>query len=515
MSQECLRVEHIQKAYTEGFVAIKDASLTVKQGEIHGLLGENGAGKSTFVKIISGLLPRDGGTFELCGVPVSPSSQEEAAQLGIIKLQKRSSLVPSLSVEENILLGRQKNTLAPLDRKQMRREISALLKEFSMDPAPQDLARNLTAEDALETELLKAYYAGAKLLILDEPASYFTLAQTEELFALLRKLAAKGIAILYVSNQIREMLELCENITVMEGGFTTGEYAAADMTVRRLQNRMVRQNKPEKIHKTRPQPKETVLKVRDLSIFRSEAKQAVQKVSFSVRAGEILTLIGKPDSGARELCEVISGLAPAVAGKVTVFDDDITADSVRGVRELGVSFLISSPQRVGVAPSLSIQENLLPYQYTNPAYRNHGMLDQEKLKQEAVRLVKEYDIRCGSVEENASVLSTSSAQKLLAAREFSNEPVLLVAYQPTFGTSEETAAFLEKKLLELRDEGTAILLVPTDLDEFAAIADSALVLYQGSVSAYLPKVSGKEELDPYINGEKWMTQEELEAVCFE
>ncbi len=515
MSQECLRVEHIQKAYTEGFVAIKDASLTVRQGEIHGLLGENGAGKSTFVKILSGLLGRDGGTFTLCGVPASPSSQEEAARLGIIKLQKRSGLVPSLTVEENILLGRQKNSLAPLDRAQMRREIGALLEEFAMDPAPQDLAKNLTAEDALETELLKAYYAGAKLVILDEPASYFTIAQTEELFALLRKLAAKGIAILYVSNQVREMLELCENITVMEGGVTTGEYAAADMTLRRLQNRMVRENKPEKVRWTRPQRGETVLKVRDLSIFRGEAHQAVQKVSFSVRAGEILAIIGKPDSGARELCEVIAGLTPAVAGRVTVFDDDITADSVRGARELGVSFLLSSPQRIGVAPSLSIQENLLPYQYTNPAYRNHGLLDQEKLRQEAQRLVQEYDIRCASVEENASVLSTSSAQKLLAAREFSNEPVLLVAYQPTFGTSEETAAFLEKKLLELRDEGTAILLVPTDLDEFAAIADSALVLYQGSITAYLPKVTGKEELDPYISGERRMTQEELEAVCFE
>lgn len=508
-------MEHICKAYTEGFVTIKDASLTLMQGEIHGLLGENGAGKSTFVKIISGLLAPDGGTFELMGKPVAPQSPVEAAGLGIVKLQKRSGLVPSLTVEENMLLGRQKNSFSPLDRKKMRREVGALLEEFHMDPGPGDLALHLTAEDALETEVLKAYYAGAHLIILDEPASYFSLAQTEELFTLLRRVAAKGVAILYVSNQVREMLELCDKITVMEGGVTTATLAAADTSPQQLQRRMVQENKAPKVRKTRAKPGDTVLKVRGLSTFGDAQRPVLNKVSFSVRAGEILAVVGKPDSGTRELCEVVAGLASAVAGKVLVFDDDITGDSVHGTRELGVSFLISTPQRIGVAPALSIQENLLPYQYTNPAYRSHGLLDKEKLKAEADRLIEEYDIRCADAQENAAVLSTSSAQKLLAAREFSNEPVLLVAYRPTFGTSEETAAFLEKKLIELRDEGTAILLVPTDWDEFATLADSALVLDKGQVSAYLPKVQGGEELDAYINGESRMSAEELEAVCFE
>jgi len=177
--------------------------------------------------------------------------------------------------------------------------------------------------------------------------------------------------------------------------------------------------------------------------------------------------------------------------------------------------LISNPQRTGVAPSLSIQENLLPYQYTNPQYRNHGFLDKEKLKEEADRLIKEYDIRCISGQENAGTLSTSSAQKLLAAREFSNEPVLLVAYQPTAYTGDSSAAFLKKKLIELRDEGTAILLVPTDWREFSTLADSVVVLHQGSVAAYIHGVQGNEDLNPYINGQARMSNEELEAVCFE
>ncbi len=515
MAQDRLHIEHISKAYTEGTVAIVDASLTIGAGEIHGLLGENGAGKSTFVKIISGELQRDGGTFELDGSPIAPASTTAAAALGIFRLQKQSGLVPSLTVAENILLGRQKSGFALLNRGEMNREIDKLLREFEMDPAPSDLARQLTAEDALEMEVLKAYSAGAKLIILDEPASYFSLAQTEELFGLLRKIAAKGVSILYVSNQVREMLELCKKITVMEDGVTTGCYDSDKMTAAQLQRQMVHNSRVKKPKREPGTPGDTVLKVRNLSVFRDADQPAVQQVSFSVRAGEILALVGRPDSGAKELCEAICGLSRIVTGRVSIYDDDITADRVRGVRDLGVSFLLSTPQYSGVASSLSIQENLLPYQYTNPDYRNHGLLDQEKLGQESERLIKEYDIRCQSDEENASVLSTSSTQKLLAAREFSNEPVLLVAYQPTFGTSEETAAFLEKKLLRLRDEGTAILLVPTDWNEFAAIADSVLVLHQGSVSAYFAQPVGQEKLNPYMNGELQMSSEELEAVCFE
>lgn len=515
MPQESLQLKHICKAYSEGYVAIKDASLTLRAGEIHGLLGENGAGKSTFVKIISGLLQPDGGSFCLQGRPVAPKSPAQAAELGIVKLQKRSGLVPTLTVEENILLGRSKQPFAALDRRRIRREISSLLQEFAMDPQPYDLAKDLTAEDALETEVLKAYYAGAKVIILDEPASYFTLAQTEELFTLLRKVAVHGVSILYVTNQLRELLKLCSGITVMADGITVADVPVPGTDEQELRRLMALGPQPQKAVKAAARPGDTVLKVRGLSTFRDASRPMLSNVSFSLRAGEILAVIGKPDSGAKELCEVVSGLLGAVAGKVLVYDDDITKDSVRGVRDLGVSFLISTPQRIGVAPTLSIQENLLPYQYTNPDYRRSGVLDKEKLRAEAERLVQEYDISCGSVEDNASVLSGASAQKLLAAREFSNEPVLLVAYRPTFGTGEEPAAFLEKKLIELRDEGTAILLVPTDWDEFVTLADSAIVLHEGSIVAYVDKVHGDEDLDAYINGTARMSAEEVGAVCFE
>ncbi|MDD2993413.1 MAG: ATP-binding cassette domain-containing protein [Pygmaiobacter sp.] len=515
MPQECLRIEHICKAYSEGVVAIQDACLVVQQGEIHGLLGENGAGKSTFSKIISGQIKPDSGLFELMGKPVHPQSATEAAQIGIVRLQKHSGLVPSLTVEENILLGHEKGFLRPLPRKQMRSEIAALLKEFAMDPGPADLAQHLTAEDALETEVLKAYYAGAHLIILDEPASYFSVAQTQELFALLRKVAAKGVAILYVSNQVDEMLELCDNITVLVDGITTKTVPAWAAAAQQMKHDMEHEGMAYQVSCPPAHLGDTVLKVRGLSTFRDKTHPVLNNVSFSIRSGEILALVGKPGSGIKEICEVVAGLVPAVTGQVLLYDDDILGESVRGVRDFGVSFLISNPQRTGVVPSLSIQENLLPYQYTNPEYRNHGFLDKEKLKEEADRLIKEYDIRCISGQENAGTLSTSSAQKLLAAREFSNEPVLLVAYQPTAYTGDSAAAFLKKKLIELRDEGTAILLVPTDWREFSTLADSVVVLHQGSVAACIHGVQGNEDLNPYINGQARMSNEELEAVCFE
>ncbi|MEG1932481.1 MAG: hypothetical protein RR075_05170, partial [Pygmaiobacter sp.] len=197
------------------------------------------------------------------------------------------------------------------------------------------------------------------------------------------------------------------------------------------------------------------------------------------------------------------------------YDDNVTKDGVKGTRALGVSFLIAASRRVGIAPSLSVQENLLPYQYSNPDYLKDGLLDNEKLAQEAKDLMREYHIDCEDASEPASTLSSSSQQKLVFARECSNEPVLLIAYHPTAGTSSANAAFLQQKLLELRRGGTAILLVPTDSEEYRQLADSTLVLRRGERVAYCEGRLDPEQLDAYSFGAQSMTKEEMEALCVE
>ena len=209
------------------------------------------------------------------------------------------------------------------------------------------------------------------------------------------------------------------------------------------------------------------------------------------------------------------GWGHIVGGQIAVYDDDVTKDGVQGTRALGVSFLIAASHRTGVANTLSIQENLLPYQYSNPEYLNEGLLDNDKLAQEAQHLLEEYQIDYDDVNDLASTLSSASKQKLLFARECSNEPVLLIAYRPTAGTSGANASLLRQKLLELRREGTAILLVPTDAEEYRLLADSSLVLHQGRQTACCQGKPEQELLDQYISGELCMTREEMEAMCFE
>lgn len=510
MSQIALQMEHISKAYREGFVAIKDASLTVKKGQIHGLLGENGAGKSTFVKLLSGVLPPDSGTVLLEGQPFSAPSPADAARQGVIRLQSRPDLVPSLTVAENIVLGdRDAGFLA--NRTRAVEVTEKLIRKFGIELDPNALAAHLNEEDTLETELLKAVHHGVKLLIIDEPSTHVSMGQIEYLFEMLHRLQRTGITILYITNHVEEALHVCDTITVMTDGTTGDTLDAKTAGVAQLKMLMTSGAPHRRPVKPDLELGETVLRVQDLATFHQVGQPALDDLDFTIRAGEILAVVGNADSGARQLCEAIAGLQRIVGGKIELFDEDITKDGVAGTRSLGVSFLISAPGRLGVASSLSIQENLLPYQYANPAYLHEGLLDDEKLQQLARKLVQEYDIDCGSVDDLAGTLSAASAQKLMFARECSNEPVLLIAYRPTAGTSEANAALLRRKLVQLQQEGTAVLLVPTDAEEYQQLADSTLVLHEGRASAHCTGLLALDELDAYATGRKQMTQEEMEA----
>ena len=513
MSEFALQMQHITKAYREGFVAIHDANLEVRKGEIHGLLGENGAGKSTFVKLLSGVLPPDEGVILLEDKPYAVKTPAEAAQLGVFKLQKRSDLVPSLTVAENICLGKGEGFL--FDKEQAVKTTQALINQFGIVLDPNQLAVRLNEEDALETELLKAVHQGVKLLIIDEPSSHISMAQVEYLFTMLRKLKDAGITILYVTNHEKEVMHICDRVTIMRDGTTQDPVEVAATTATELRRGITSERAIKPLLKSPFRPQDTVLKVRNLATYHTPGLTALTDINFSVREGEILAVLGNASSGTHTLCEAIAGLGHIVGGQIAVYDDDVTKDGVQGTRALGVSFLIAASHRTGVANTLSIQENLLPYQYSNPEYLNEGLLDNDKLAQEAQHLLEEYQIDYDDVNDLASTLSSASKQKLLFARECSNEPVLLIAYRPTAGTSGANASLLRQKLLELRREGTAILLVPTDAEEYRLLADSSLVLHQGRQTACCQGKPEQEILDQYISGELCMTREEMEAMCFE
>lgn len=506
-----MQLEQVTKGYREGFVTIKNASITVKQGEIRGILGENGAGKSTLVKIVSGVLPPDSGKIWLDGVEYHAQNPAQAASLGIIKLRKKPDLVPGLTVAENIVLGNSTEGVV-FNRKQAVKITEELIERFHIELDPNALAGHLNEEDTLETELLKAVHHGVKLLIIDEPSTHVSMGQIEYLFEMLRRLAENGVTVLYITNRAKEALHVCDTITVMTDG-TTGKTLDADKATEIELKALMNSNK----HFVRPDKKQhalgdEVLWVEDLATFKEPGTPALEDVDLTIRQGEVVAVVGNADSGAKELCYAIAGMMRIVGGKISLFDEDITHDGVKGTRDLGVSLLISQPRLAGVAPKLSIQENLLPSQYANPEYLHHGLIDNDKLTAKAQELICEYDIECNSVNDLASTLSAASAQKLLFARECSSEPVLLVAYRPTAGTSEENAAMLRRKLLDLRNAGTAILLVPTDPEEYRALADTTVVLHKGRVAATKQGRMTTLQMDAYSTGKEKMTTQEMEAM---
>ncbi|MCI6640906.1 MAG: ATP-binding cassette domain-containing protein [Pygmaiobacter massiliensis] len=510
MSQIALRMEHITVAYREGFVAINDAGIELEKGSIHGLLGENGAGKSTFVKLLCGVLSPDAGQIFLNEKPFSALNPADAARRGIIKLQKQSDLVPSLTVAENITLGDKQNSfwLEPEEGVEITNQLA---QQFGIELDPNAIAAHLSEEDTLETELLKAVHHKVQVLIIDEPSTHVSMGQIGYLFQMLRRLADSGITVLYVTNRPDEVVHLCDRVTVMADGTTRQTMLVSETSQAQLKMLMASGRPRLKPVRTPFKPKREVLRITDLATFREPGKPALEDLDLVVREGEIVAVMGNADSGARQLCDAIAGLLKTVGGSVRLFDENITKDGMAGTRQLGVSFLINDPNTSGIAPRLSIQENLLPNQYTNPAYLKDGLLDGEKLRRRAEKLVEEYQIKCDSVEDMASTLSQASARKLLFARECSSEPVLLVAYRPTAATSTNNAALMRRKLIALRDEGAAILLVPTDLEEYQQLADTTLVLHQGRVAAYCEGLLEPSELDAYMTTPAQPANDEMEA----
>ncbi|MEG1932480.1 MAG: ATP-binding cassette domain-containing protein, partial [Pygmaiobacter sp.] len=294
-----------------------DANLTLEKGEIHGLLGENGAGKSTFVKILSGVLPADEGTILLASQLFAPASPAQAAALGVIKLQKRSDLVPSLTVAENIVLGRATGKLV-LDRAAAIKITQKLIERFGIELDPSAVAAHLSEEDTLETELLKAVYHGVKVLIIDEPSTHISMGQIEYLFEMLHRLQRVGITVLYVTNKEKEIHRVCDRVTIMTDGTTTETLRVADTSPLQLRGLMTSGKAVVSLAKSVFHPGETVLKVRELDTYHEQGSPALDDVSFSVREGEILAVLGNAESGTHTLCEAIAGLGHIVGGKITV-----------------------------------------------------------------------------------------------------------------------------------------------------------------------------------------------------
>ena len=477
-----------------GVVANDAISLSIRPGEIHGLLGENGAGKSTLMNILYGLLTPDEGEILLDGKPVEISGPSDAITRGIGMVHQHFMLVPVFSVAENIVLGNE--TMANpvfLDVHKSVGRIRQLATQLGFEIDPDAKVGDLSVGIQQRIEILKALYRGAKILILDEPTAVLTPQETVEIFQVLRRLADEGTSIVFISHKLYEVLGIADRITVIRRGKVVGEADPKTATEEDLAEMMVGREVSLVVDKTPAKPGQVVLDVADLVVADDRGSVVVDGTSFQVRAGEIFGIAGVAGNGQDELVEALNGLRRARSGRVSLAGRDITNASSRELSERGVAYIPGDRQRYGLVLSFPIEDNLILTDYYHPPFSRRGIIDEKAITKRASELIPEFDIRTPSGAVPASTLSGGNQQKVIVAREFGRDLKLLVADQPTRGIDVGSIEFIHKQIVAKRDSGTAVLLVSAELDEIMELSDRIGVMYRGRLVAILDGADAEKD----------------------
>lgn len=512
-----LSMQHITKIYSNGFMANKDITFNVRKGEIHGLVGENGAGKSTLMKVLFGQETPEEGKIFINGEEVHIGNPLVALDYGIGMVHQHFMLVPSLTVAENMVLGAEprKGRLFFNYRKAVRmtQEIS---EKYNLPINPEKRVMDLSVGYKQRVEILKILLRGAKILLLDEPTAVLTPQETEELFVQLKNLKNQGFTIVFISHKLNEIKEICDRITVLRDGQVVGAADVDQVTERDIARMMVGRDVLMDIDNGAADPKETLLRVRNLNYINMYGKKVLNDISFDLRSGEIVGIAGVEGNGQSELAEVLTGLAKQQEGTIHINGKDASKMSIRRVRQEEVSFISEDRMTYDLVKDATIGENLISDRYYKKEYKRGPLMNEKKMDIEADELIDGYLVACDGKEAYMRTLSGGNMQKVITARECSSDPKLLIASQPTRGIDIGATEFIRKRLVELRKQGTGILLFSADLAEIMQISDRILVFYGGKIVAHIPRV---DEIDENILGEymlnlRHQTDEEIGGAVF-
>lgn len=490
-----LQMRGITKRFP-GVIANDKIDLEVKAGEIHALLGENGAGKTTLMNILFGLSRPDEGEILIDGNPVQIADPADAIARGIGMVHQHFMLIPVLTVAENILLGAEtmSNPIF-LNRREARRRIIELGKRFGFEIDPDARVETLSVGWQQRVEILKALYRQARILVLDEPTAALTPQETVEVFAVLRRLAAEGHSIIFISHKLYEVLEIADQITVIRHGQVVGTRQPSQTNEDDLAELMVGRSVTLVVDRGKSHPAEPVLTVENLKVRSERGQDIVHDVSFSLRAGEILGIAGVAGNGQDELIEAITGLRRSMGGTVSLAGENITGWSVRERREHGLGYVPGDRQKYGLVLGFPISDNLILTQYYNRPFARGIQREDAAIEKWAQGMIKEFDIRTPSSAVPAGTLSGGNQQKVIVAREFSRDLKALVLDQPTRGLDVGSIEFIHKQAIRKRDAGTGILLVSAELDEVLELSDRIAVMYRGEIVAVVDgRSANKEEI---------------------
>ena len=491
-----------------GIRANDNITLQLKKGEIHALLGENGAGKSTLMSVLFGLYQPEKGEIRKNGQVVKINNPNDATALGIGMVHQHFKLVDVFTVLDNIVLGAETTKMGFLQKREARKKVEEISKKYGLSVDLDAKVEDITVGMQQRVEILKMLYRDNEILIFDEPTAVLTPQEIDELMATMRGFAAEGKSILFITHKLNEIMAVSDRVSVLRKGKYIGTVETKNTNKQELSNMMVGRPVQLEVSKTPAKPGDTVLSVDGLCVPSPLHKRnAVNKVSFDVRAGEIVCIAGIDGNGQTELVHGLTGLDKCSAGKVELCGVDISKASIRR-RGDNLSHIPEDRHKHGLVLDFTLEQNMVLQRYLEPRFQRLGFIKNSAVREYSDALIEQYDVRSGQGSVTvARSMSGGNQQKAIIARELDRDKSLIVAVQPTRGLDVGAIEYIHGQLVAERDKGKAILLVSLELEEVMSLSDRILVMYEGEIVGELdPKTTTVSELGLYMAGAKRNTQ---------
>ncbi|MDU5988490.1 ABC transporter ATP-binding protein [Anaerococcus vaginalis] len=491
-------LKNIHKSFGDKKV-LKGVDFDLHKCEVHALLGENGAGKTTLMNILYGMFPQTEGNIYIKGEEIINNSPKKAISMGVGMVHQHFMLIEPFTVTENIILGYEgKNSF--IDRAKAKKEVVKLSQEYGLIIDPDSKVADISVGQQQRVEILKALYHGADILIFDEPTAVLTPQEINEFIEIVEKLTELGKSVIIITHKLKEIKAMADTCTIIRRGEYIDKVNVKDVSEADLAEKMVGRDVSFNVKKEKIDLGEEIFKIEDLWVKDNRKVDKVKGLNLSIRKGEILGIAGVDGNGQTELIDAISGMRKAQKGKVILKGEDITNKAPRDIIDLGMNQIPEDRQKRGLVLEYPIKDNLI-LENIDKDFSKNGILDFKKIEENANNLIDKFDIRPNDINEKAGSLSGGNQQKVIIAREITNDPDLLIAAQPTRGLDVGAIEFIHQYLVELRNQGKAVLLISFQLDEVMDLSDRICVIYDGQIVGELdPKETDEYEVGRLMAG---------------